>query len=321
MKTEILPLTDPAAEQRAETLLRDGQLVALPTETVYGLAGDSGSSKAVAGIFEAKARPRFNPLICHVDSMKMAREIAVFDALAEKLATAFWPGPLTLVLPLRAKTAVHPLATAGLDTVAVRMPHGVVARLAAKLTRPIVAPSANLSGRVTGTSAEAVARGLSGRIPLILDGGATPVGLESTIVRPAGDRLVLLRAGGIARDVLAEASGLAIEDPAAGAAIAAPGSLASHYAPTGRVRLDVRSIEPGEFVIAFGPDRPQGLENAAAIVNLSPAGDLAEAASNLFAALSAFDSADVEAIAVAPIPSTGLGEAINDRLRRAAAPR
>ncbi|MAU97502.1 MAG: threonylcarbamoyl-AMP synthase [Fulvimarina sp.] len=321
MQTEILALSDPEAEPRAEDLLRAGGLVALPTETVYGLAGDSASGTAVAGIFAAKGRPRFNPLICHVDSIEMARRTGLFDDVAAALAATFWPGPLPLVVPLAPDAPVHPLATAGLATVAIRLPRGVAARLAGRLGRPIVAPSANPSGRVTGTSAEAVMRGLSGRIPLILDAGPSPVGVESTIVRPEGGRLVLLRAGAISREDLAQASGLPVVVPDAGAAISAPGGLASHYAPRGRVRLDAEAIEPGEFVIAFGPGRPSGLENAMAIVNLSPSGDLAEAAANLFAALSAFDSEDVARIAVAPIPETGLGEAINDRLRRAAAPR
>ncbi len=321
MQTEILSLADPEAEKRAEVLLLAGDLVALPTETVYGLAADSASGAAVAKIFEAKGRPRFNPLICHVDTLAMAERIAVFDDLARRLAASFWPGPLTLVLPSARETPVHPLAMAGLPTVAVRMPQGVAARLAGRLGRPIVAPSANPSGRVTGTSAEAVARGLSGRIPLILDGGPSLVGVESTIVRPQDGRLVLLRAGGVSRDELHAATGLAVEEPGDGAPIAAPGGLASHYAPEGRLRLDAEAVEPGEFLIAFGADRPKGLENAAAIVNLSPGGDLREAAANLFAALSAFDSARVERIAVTPIPRTGLGEAINDRLKRAAAPR
>ncbi|MBO0903650.1 L-threonylcarbamoyladenylate synthase [Jiella sonneratiae] len=321
MQTVLLPLADPAAEPRAEALLSAGELVALPTETVYGLAGDSTLGGAVAAIFEAKGRPRFNPLICHVSGLDMAERIAVFDDLARSLAARFWPGPLTLVLPAAAASPVHPLAMAGLSTVALRMPRGVVARLAGRLGRPIVAPSANPSGRVTGTSAEAVARGLSGRIPLILDGGPSPVGIESTILRPEAGRLVLLRAGALPRAAIEAATGRAVEGPEAGAAIAAPGGLASHYAPAGRVRLGATSVEPGEFVVAFGPKRPEGLERAAAIVNLSPRGDLKEAAANLFAALSAFDSADVERIAVAPIPEEGLGEAINDRLRRAAAPR
>ncbi|TFF25508.1 threonylcarbamoyl-AMP synthase [Jiella endophytica] len=321
MQTVTLPIADPEAEPRAEALLAAGELVALPTETVYGLAGDSASGEAVAKIFAAKGRPRFNPLICHVDSLQMARRVAVFDETALGLAERFWPGPLTLVLPLAEGAPVHPLATAGLSTVAVRQPKGVAARLAGRLDRPIVAPSANLSGRVTGTSAEAVARSLEGRIPLILDDGPSPVGVESTIVRPEAGRLVLLRAGAIARETLKEALGVRIETPEAGAAIAAPGGLASHYAPQGAVRLDAMRVEPGDYVIAFGPDRPEGLEHAMAIINLSPSGDLAEAAANLFAALSALDSPDVTQIAVTPIPMTGLGEAINDRLRRAAAPR
>jgi len=321
MQTEIIPLSDDAAEERAEVLLRAGELVALPTETVYGLAGDAASGPAVAAIYAAKGRPQFNPLICHVDGLAMAKRVADFDPVAERLAERFWPGPLTLVLPLAENAPVHPLATAGLQTVALRMPQGVAARLAGRLGRPLVAPSANPSGKVTGTSAEIVARGLSGRIALILDGGPSAVGVESTIVRPLADRLVLLRAGGLARETLADAAGLPVTDPEADAAIAAPGALASHYAPEGRVRLDAAAVEPGEHVIAFGRAPLPGIETAAAVINLSPTGDLAEAAAHLFAALAAFDSPDIDRIAVASIPRHGLGEAINDRLKRAAAPR
>ncbi|UIJ74199.1 threonylcarbamoyl-AMP synthase [Aurantimonas sp. HBX-1] len=302
-------------------MLQAGAAIALPTETVYGLAADATNGTAVAAIFAAKGRPRFNPLICHVPGIEMARRLAELGPVAKRLAEAFWPGPLTLVLPLRPDSPVHPLATAGLATIAVRAPEGVVARLAEALGRPLAAPSANPSGRVSPTSAANVLRGLEGRIPLILDGGPSPVGVESTIVRPETDRLVLLRAGGIDRAALAAATGLPVVDPAPDGAISAPGQLASHYAPAGRVRLDAPSVEPGEYLIAFGPDPLPGQEAAAQVLNLSGSGDLAEAASNLFAALARFDAPEIERIAVAPIPHRGLGEAINDRLRRAAAPR
>jgi L-threonylcarbamoyladenylate synthase len=321
VQTDLIPLADPDAEPRALDLLRAGEAVALPTETVYGLAADATNGTAVARIFAAKGRPRFNPLIAHVSGLAMARGVAEFGLVAQRLADCFWPGPLTLVLPLRPDTPVHPLATAGLATIAIRAPQGVIARLAEALGRPVAAPSANPSGRVSPTSAAQVLRGLGGRIPLILDGGPSSVGVESTIVRPEADRLVLLRAGGVDRAALAAATGLAVVDPAPDAAVSAPGQLASHYAPAGRVRLDAARVEPGEYLIAFGPDPLPGEGGAARIFNLSPAGDLAEAASNLFAALAAFDAPQIERIAVASIPNTGLGEAINDRLRRAAAPR
>ena len=321
MQTDLIPVADPDAESRALALLRAGAPVALPTETVYGLAADATNGPAVAAIFAAKGRPRFNPLICHVPGLPMARSLAEIGPVAERLAAAFWPGPLTLVLPLRPDSPVHPLATAGLATIAIRAPKGVVARLAEALGRPLAAPSANPSGRVSPTSAAQVLRGLDGRIPLILDGGPSVVGVESTIVRPETVRLVLLRAGGIDRTALAAASGLPVVDPPSDAALSAPGQLESHYAPAGRVRLDVTRVEPGEHLITLGPDPLPGEEDAARVVNLSRSGDLAEAASNLFAALASFDSPEIERIAVAPIPHAGLGEAINDRLRRAAAPR
>ena len=321
MQTDLIPVADPDDERRALALLRAGAPVALPTETVYGLAADATNGTAVAAIFAAKGRPRFNPLICHVPGLAMAESLAEIGPVAARLAAAFWPGPLTLVLPLRPDGPVHPLATAGLATIAIRAPKGVVARLAEVLRRPLAAPSANPSGRVSPTSAAQVLRGLDGRIPLILDGGPSAGGVESTVVRPETHRLVLLRAGGIDRAALAAASGLPVVDPVPDAALSAPGQLASHYAPSGRVRLDVTRVEPGEHLLAFGPDPLPGEEDAARVVNLSRSGDLTEAASNLFAALAAFDSPAIERIAVAPIPHAGLGEAINDRLRRAAAPR
>ncbi|MCB8840015.1 L-threonylcarbamoyladenylate synthase [Aurantimonas sp. VKM B-3413] len=321
METEILTLSDPAAEERALALLDAGDLVALPTETVYGLAADATQGVAVAKIFAAKGRPSFNPLICHVFDLAQARGLAVVGRAAEDLAAAFWPGPLTIVLPLAPGSPVHPLATAGLATVALRAPQGVAARLAQVLGRPLAAPSANPSGRVSATSAGQVLKGLGGKIPLILDGGASSVGVESTIVMPQADHLVLLRPGLVTRAALADASGLKVRDRATTAGVTAPGQLASHYAPAGRVRLDATRVEPGEYLIGFGPEPVAGQELAADVINLSPSGDPVEAAARLFAALAAFDSPDIAAIAVAPIPAAGLGEAINDRLRRAAAPR
>lgn len=315
--TEILPADE--AMPRAVELLRTGNVVALPTETVYGLAGDATSGGAVARIFEAKGRPRFNPLIVHVASMDMAEAIAVFDPLSRRLAASFWPGPLTLVLPLRADAAVHPLVTAGLDTVALRMPRGFAAGLIAALGRPLAAPSANSSGRVSATTAEAVVADLGGRIPLVVDGGATTVGLESTIVRVADGRIVLLRPGGVAADEIEAAAGIPLERGAKG--ILAPGMLASHYAPGAAVRIDAAGVSDGEALLAFGPRRVAGAERARAVLNLSPSGDLREAAANLFSHLHALDRTGAATIAVEPVPDAGLGEAINDRLARAAAPR
>lgn len=304
----------------ALTQLRAGQAVAVPTETVYGLAADATDGDAVLRIFEAKGRPRFNPLIAHVASLAMARRIAGFDPLSLRLAERFWPGPLTLVLPLTQPSAIHPLVTAGLDTVAVRMPRGIVRDLAEALGRPLAAPSANSSGRISATTAEAVADDLGARIPLIVNGGPTPVGLESTIVKVEGSRLLLLRPGGVDAAEIEAAAGQALERPRP-KHVQAPGMLASHYAPAAAVRLNVEAVRPGEALLAFGPRRAQGAAAAAAIVNLSQAGDLHEAARNLFAALQALDRTGTATIAVEPVPAHGLGEAINDRLARAAAPR
>lgn len=315
--TEILPAEE--ALPRAVELLRAGEVVALPTETVYGLAGDATNGAAVARIFEAKGRPRFNPLIVHVATMAMAEEIADFDPLSRRLAASFWPGPLTLVLPLRPDSAVHPLVAAGLDTVALRMPRGFAASLIAALGRPLAAPSANSSGRVSATTAEAVVADLGDRIPLVVDGGATPVGLESTIVRVVGDRVVLLRPGGVAADDIGSVAGVPLQRGAEG--IRAPGMLASHYAPGAAVRTDAASVRAGEALLAFGPRRIAGAERASAVLNLSPSGDLREAAANLFSHLHALDRSGAGTIAVEPVPHSGLGEAINDRLARAAAPR
>ncbi|AZO32987.1 MAG: threonylcarbamoyl-AMP synthase [Mesorhizobium sp.] len=305
--------------ERALALLEGGDVVAIPTETVYGLAGDATNGVAVARIFEAKGRPRFNPLIAHVADLAMASRIADFDPLSAKLAETFWPGPLTLVLPQRAENGIHPLVTAGLDTIALRMPRGFGGELIARLGRPLAAPSANSSGRISATTAEAVAADLGERIRLVVDGGATPVGLESTIVKIEGGKLTLLRPGGIAADEIEAVAGIKLLRGAAG--IEAPGMLASHYAPGAAMRLNVGKIASGEALLAFGRDRAEGWQDAAAVRNLSEAGDLREAATNLFAYMQALDRSGAAVIAVEPIPQDGLGEAINDRLVRAAAPR
>jgi L-threonylcarbamoyladenylate synthase len=320
---EILKTGEAMASALA--LLEAGGIVAIPTETVYGLAGDATNGEAVARIFEAKGRPRFNPLIAHVSGLIMASEIAVFDRLSEKLAEAFWPGPLTLVLPLAEGAAIHPLVTAGLDTIALRMPQGFGAELIAHFGRPLAAPSANSSGRITSTSAEAVEADLGNRIPLIVDGGPTEFGLESTIIKVEGGTLRLLRPGGIAAEVIEAAAGRPLLRGASvgveAASIESPGMLASHYAPGAAVRVGATSVLPEEALLAFGRQRAEGSEQAIAMLNLSPSGDLREAAANLFAYLQRLDRSGAKTIAVEPIPDTGLGEAINDRLSRAAAPR
>jgi L-threonylcarbamoyladenylate synthase len=308
------------AMEAALRLLRSGDVVAIPTETVYGLAGDATSGEAVARIFEVKRRPRFNPLIAHVAGLAMAERIGVFDRLSRKLAEAFWPGPMTLVVPLAPGSGIHPLALAGLDSVALRMPQGFGAVLSGRLGRPLAAPSANSSGRISPTTAQAVAADLGDRVPLIVDGGATQVGLESTIVKVEDERLRLLRPGGIAAELVEAAMGLPMRR-GFGSGVEAPGMLASHYAPRAAVRRDATEVLPGEALLAFGPLRAARSEDAAAMLNLSPAGDIREAASNLFSYLQALDARGVACIAVEPIPATGLGEAINDRLARAAAPR
>jgi L-threonylcarbamoyladenylate synthase len=306
----IRPAGSDSLAAAAQLLVR-GKLVAFPTETVYGLGADASNGEAVAAIFAAKGRPRFNPLIVHVTDTEAARRQGVFNPLAEKLAAVFWPGPLTLVLPRRADASVSLLVSAGLDSVALRVPsHPLAQVLLAAAGRPLAAPSANASGRITATSAEHVARELGGRVDLILDGGATPLGLESTVIGFEKERAVLLRPGAITREKIEAITGPLA---AAGDAIQSPGQLESHYAPQARLRLNATKIEPGEALLGFGAVAESWL-------NLSPRGDLTEAAANLFSMLRDMDD-QVNAIAVSPIPETGLGEAINDRLRRAAAPR
>jgi L-threonylcarbamoyladenylate synthase len=299
--------------------LRAGKLVGLPTETVYGLAADATNGEAVARIFAAKGRPRFNPLIVHAGSLAQAEKIAEFPAGARRLAEALWPGPLTLVLPKMPDAPIASLVTAGLDSVAVRVPaHPVARAVLAAFGGPIAAPSANRSGHVSATTAAHVAADLDGKVACILDAGATEIGIESTIVGLSKGHAVLLRAGGLGREEIEKRLGMHLEAPTQSPAVAAPGMLASHYAPKASLRLNATDIRPGEALLAFGLNSPPG--DAVAVRNLSESGDLAEAAANFFAALRALDG-EARAIAVVPIPDTGLGEAINDRLSRAAAPR
>lgn len=308
---------------RAAALLREGKLVAFPTETVYGLGADARQGEAVAGIYEAKGRPSFNPLIAHVPSLAAAETIGVFNEDARALAGHFWPGPLTLVVPLLPEAGISGLATAGLDSIALRVPSHPVAREILALTEtPIVAPSANRSGRVSPTEAEHVWGDLNGRIDAIVEGWSSPIGVESTIVSCLGEKPVLLRPGGVTREELEEALGHRLAEGEADThKPVSPGLLESHYAPRARVRLDATRIEPNEAVLLFGPEEPAGIENAKVRLNLSFRGDLREAAANLFSMLRRLDIEGVSAIAVVPIPSEGLGEAIADRLKRAAAPR
>lgn len=315
METPILPPTDEGIA-RAVALLRAGGLVAMPTETVYGLAGDARNGAAVARIFEAKGRPRFNPLIAHVSDMAMAEDLADFNETARAVAAAFWPGPLTLVLPVKASSGLSPLVTAGLPTVALRMPaHPLARRLLRAFGGPLAAPSANRSGKVSPTTAAHVLDGLAGRIEAVLDGGACTVGVESSILGLDGAP-VLLRPGGIPVEALEEMLG---PIPTGGNAAKpnAPGQLLSHYAPEAPVRLNAVAPRPGEVWVGFGP----ACEGAD--LTLSASGDLVEAAAGLFQSLRDADrlAGPGGRIAYAPIPETGLGRAINDRLRRAAAPR
>lgn len=317
MRIEIL---SPETIQDAAWLLREGGLVAFATETVYGLGANALDGKAVARIFEAKGRPRFNPLIVHVASLDDARRFGVFGPEAEALARAFWPGPLTLVVPRREGTGLSDLVSSGLSTVALRVPSHEVARaLIAAAGVPVAAPSANRSGRVSATTAAHVAEDFSDAVDMVLDGGPCAAGIESTIVGLAGGAPVLLRAGAIARGAIEDVLGRLLDERGEGAQPQAPGMLSSHYAPRARMRLDADASREGEAFLAFGAARVA--DSASHSLNLSERGDLREAAANLFAHLRALDASGAPTIAVAPIPGEGLGEAINDRLRRAAAPR
>jgi len=314
---------DGQASREAANCLADGGLVAFPTETVYGLGADATDAEAIARLYEAKGRPSFNPLIAHVSDLAAAKAIARFDEKSLRLAKTFWPGPLTLVLPKTDNCAVCDLATAGLDTIAVRVPaHPIALDILRALGKPVVAPSANISGHVSPTTAAHVMADLKGRIDLIVDGGAVSVGVESTIVGCFGE-MTLLRPGGLPSAEIEAVLGeplarLPEQIEADQSAPLAPGMLASHYAPRTPVRLNVRVVEAGEALLAFGPAEISGQGSDA--MNLSQRGDLVEAAANLFSYLRTLDAKGARRIAVAPIPDTGLGEAINDRLRRAAVP-
>jgi L-threonylcarbamoyladenylate synthase len=307
----------------AREILRRGGLVAFPTETVYGLGADATVAEAVARIYAAKERPRFNPLIAHVADAGAALVQGRFDATAQALAEAFWPGPLTLVVPAALTCTVSDLTRAGLDSVALRVPAHPLARdLLKAFGRPVAAPSANRFGRISPTTAAHVLADLDGRVDAVLDGGPTAIGLESTILACLGDAPRLLRPGGIAREQIEQVIGAPLHDgDEPGSVPRAPGMLASHYAPRARLRLNVDEIFPGEAALLFGAAQPHGLDGARAALNLSARGDLVEAAANLFAHLRALDASGADTIAVAPIRGRGLGEAINDRLARAAAPK
>jgi L-threonylcarbamoyladenylate synthase len=318
--TPFIKPAGPAALEQATALLRDGGLVAFPTETVYGLGGDARSDSAVARIFAAKGRPRFNPLIVHVPSLAEAEILARFDTRSRRTAARFWPGPLTLVLPRRQDSGLSLLTSAGLDTVALRVPsHPVALALLGAARRPIAAPSANRSGRVSPTTAAAVAAELGDAADLILDGGPCRVGIESTVLDMTGPQAALLRPGGVTLEELAELLGTIEPAVSDEAAPRSPGRLPSHYAPALPVRLDTAEARPDEVLLAFGPGEPP--PGFAEILWLSRSGDLSEAAANLFAMLRRADRPGFAGIAVMPIPETGLGRAINDRLYRAAAPR
>ena len=305
--------TDAFGLEQAASILTQGGLVAFPTETVYGLGVDARNTDAVARLYAAKGRPSFNPLIAHVATIEIAEKLVVFDDIARNLAQAFWPGALTLVLPLKSNAGISPLVTSGLETLAVRVPdHPVAAGLLGAFGGPIAAPSANPSGQVSPTSMIHVTDHMTGVIDGVVDGGACNVGVESTIVATQPTP-TLLRAGGVPAEAIAQAIGGDLARIGESAAPSSPGQLASHYAPNGAVRLNAETIDDGETLLGFG--------DVQAAVNLSKSGDLVEAASRLFDALHQLNAMGAERIAVSPIPEYGLGAAINDRLRRAAAPR
>lgn len=308
---------NPLGEAVAE--LRRGKPVAIPTETVYGLAADATNGEAVARIFQMKGRPGFNPLICHVDGLVMAHGIGLLEAPALALAQAFWPGPLTIVVPARTESGLSDLVTAGLATVGLRCPAGFAREIISALGRPLAAPSANRSGRISPTTADHVAAEYEGRDLLIIDGGACPVGLESTIVKVTDNTLTLLRPGAITAEEIEAATKIAPQMPNAADGIQAPGMLASHYAPDAAVRLNCMQCEDGDAWLGFGSHPVP--DNAGASLNLSSESNLVEAAANLYGYLKQLDEGGATTIRVAPIPMEGLGIAINDRLSRAAAPR
>ena len=317
----VVPVDD-ASIARAAALLRAGKLVAFPTETVYGLGGDATNGQAIAAIYAAKGRPSFNPLIIHVADLSALDELVEWNEVGQLLASSLWPGPLTLILPRKANAPVSLLASAGLDTLAVRIPsHAAAQKLLRAVGRPIAAPSANASGKLSPTAAIHVAESLGDKVDLILAGGRSQIGVESTVVNLAAGEPCILRPGGVTQERLEMILGrkIAVYEAAAGAADAppSPGMLASHYAPERPVRLNAESVRDGEAYLAFGPDT--FVKGGAARLNLSMNGDLNEAAANLFAMMRELDKPEYAGIAVAPIPNTGLGVAMNDRLRRAAA--
>jgi L-threonylcarbamoyladenylate synthase len=310
----IVPATQEAVRAAAEALAR-GDIVAFPTETVYGLGANALDARAVAKVFAAKERPRFNPLIVHVPGLVEAESYAVVTDAARKLAEAFWPGPLSLVLDKRRDCGIADLVSAGLETIALRAPaHAVAQALLEAAKLPIAAPSANRSGRLSPTTAAHVEAEFDGRPTMILDGGPCPLGIESTVVSAIG-RPAMLRPGAIPREAIEGVLGAPLEEAEARHRGASPGQLESHYAPRTALRLGATGVAPEEALLAFGPDVPEG---ARVTINLSAAGNLEEAAANLFATLRELDRAGAKAIAVMPIPVNGLGEAINDRLQRAA---
>ena len=310
---EILPISDQAIEIAAKAI-REGDLVAFPTETVYGLGADATNDRAVARIFEAKGRPRFNPLIAHFASAHEARDAVIFDGRANRLADRFWPGPLTLVLPRRQPCPLSLLVSAGLETAAVRVPSGPLAsKFLTMAGVPVAAPSANRSGRLSPTTAQHVADDLGDHVSIILDGGACSIGVESTVIDVSGATPVLLRQGGLPQEELeSELEMKLISANTDEDAPRSPGMMASHYAPSRPLRLNATHADPKEALLGFGADCP------GATLNLSETGDLVEAAANLFAHLHELDRPEFDGIAVAPIPERGLGRAINDRLRRGA---
>jgi L-threonylcarbamoyladenylate synthase len=311
----IVPATPETIRQAAQALLR-GDIVAFPTETVYGLGANALDARAVAKVFAAKERPRFNPLIVHIMGFAEAEAYASVGAAARTLADSFWPGPLSLVLKKRPDCPIADLATAGLDTIALRVPaHPIARSLLAEAKLPIAAPSANRSGRISPTTAAHVEAELSDIPAMILDGGPCPLGLESTVVSLAGPAPTLLRLGALPREAIEAVLGQKLVQARSDEPVASPGQLAIHYAPDTKLRLGATSVSANEALLAFGPHVPRG---ASATINLSASGDLKEAAARLFGALRELDQAGAATIAVMPIPNQGLGEAINDRLQRAA---
>jgi L-threonylcarbamoyladenylate synthase len=313
----IVAATKESINRAAQALAR-GEIVAFPTETVYGLGANALDAPAIAKVFAAKDRPRFNPLIVHVLGLEEAESYAAVNDTARKLIRAFWPGPLSLVLPRKGGSAIADLVSAGLDTIALRAPNHPGARALLEAARlPIAAPSANRSGRISPTTAAHVEAELGNLPAMILDGGPCSLGLESAVLGIDGDDVTLLRLGALPREAIEKVLGRKLASPEPDSHVSSPGQLATHYAPLTPLRLNARSAKRGEALLAFGPQVP---DFAGPSLNLSPRGDLIEAAANFFAALRTLDEAGVEAIAVMPIPAHGLGEAINDRLQRASSP-